>query len=86
MKTHKLKIYPSAFKKIVAGTKTCEFRKNDRDFDLGDELELQEFDPSPCVGFTGMKITAGITDITYGGRFDVPVGFCMMSIRIRKEQ
>ncbi|WP_312828084.1 DUF3850 domain-containing protein, partial [Escherichia coli] len=43
-KTHKLKIATVHFIGVMNGTKTAEFRINDRNFQVGDILELREFD------------------------------------------
>lgn len=43
--THHLKCHPPYFEKIVSGTKKFEIRKNDRDFEVGDVLVLQEYEP-----------------------------------------
>lgn len=40
--THYLKIKPSYFESVLSGQKTFEFRKNDRDYHIGDELILAE--------------------------------------------
>lgn len=41
---HDLKIESSYFNDILAGVKTWELRKNDRDFHFGDTLRLREID------------------------------------------
>lgn len=49
--THELKIWPQFYKLVAEGSKTFEVRKNDRDFQVGDEVKLKYFDPewpSPC--------------------------------------
>lgn len=43
-KQHFLKILPEFFAAVVDGSKTFELRKNDRDFQVGDTVILQEFD------------------------------------------
>jgi hypothetical protein len=45
MKTHKLKTLPEYFKALKEGSKPFEIRKNDTDFQVGDELTLAEWDP-----------------------------------------
>lgn len=45
MTTHELKTWPEFFAHVVAGTKTFEFRRNDRRFMTGDVLHLREWDP-----------------------------------------
>ena len=42
---HELKTWPECFWDIVNRRKTFEVRKNDRNFRIGDRLELLEFDP-----------------------------------------
>lgn len=43
---HTLKTLPEFFDASKRGVKPFEVRKNDRDFQVGDVLELVEFDPS----------------------------------------
>ena len=51
MKTHMLKCWPEYFKQVKAGTKTFGIRENDRDYQVGDVLYLQEFEPcDKCLG------------------------------------
>jgi hypothetical protein len=45
--THLLKIWPQYYCRLVDGTKTFEVRKNDRGFQPGDYVCLQEWDPTP---------------------------------------
>ena len=55
MTTHTLKIYPEFFKAVQDGSKTFEIRKNDRGFQKGDFLFLQEYILNPwyCDHYTG---------------------------------
>jgi ParB family chromosome partitioning protein len=83
-KEHSLKIWPSYFDAIKSGAKTFEYRKNDRDFAVGDVLLLQEYDPIrgvsvPGLGYTGRRLTAKITYVAQGV-FGIPDGYCVMSI------
>lgn len=45
MKTHYLKTLPAYFDAVHRGDKTFEIRSNDRDFQTGDTLVLQEYHP-----------------------------------------
>lgn len=45
MTSHELKCWPQFFGPVYERTKTFEIRKNDRDFKVGDELFLREWDP-----------------------------------------
>lgn len=56
---HILKVWPQFFVPITQGLKSCEFRINDRNFQIGDDLLLSEFD-SIKQSFTGRQIVAQI--------------------------
>lgn len=43
--THHLKTHPKYFDAVARGEKTFEVRKNDRDFQPGDVVVLQRWDP-----------------------------------------
>lgn len=75
-KRHELKTAPSAFCHVIDGTKTAEYRKDDRGFSVGDVLWLREW--SQAFGYTGREATAVITHITRGPW--VPEGFAMLSM------
>lgn len=42
---HELKIWPQYYCRVADRSKTFEVRKNDRGFQLGDEVVLREWDP-----------------------------------------
>jgi hypothetical protein len=44
-KVHYLKTWTPFFKDVKSGIKQFEVRKNDRDYEVGDTLILEEFDP-----------------------------------------
>ena len=44
MTTHNLKTWSCYFIEVLAGNKTFELRKNDRDYKVGDTLNLIEVD------------------------------------------
>nr|WP_290461275.1 ASCH/PUA domain-containing protein [Acutalibacter muris] len=62
---HRLKTWPRFFSAVCDGTKTFEIRKNDRGFQVGDILELQEW--LPDSGYTGRVVRRKVTYILYGG-------------------
>lgn len=47
--THKLKIWPIHWHRILEGTKTFELRENDRCFQKGDEVILMPWDKDKRV-------------------------------------
>ena len=50
MKTHELKCHPHFFAAIAAGKKTFEIRRNDRDYRIGDMLNLRRRPPPSPKG------------------------------------
>lgn len=78
-RTHYLKTWPVYYGRCVSGQKPFEVRKNDRDFQTGDILVLQEYDPEEDV-FTGQETHFEVTYVLHGGQFGVEPGFCVMGI------
>lgn len=79
MATHKLKILPEYYQAAASGNKPFELRKNDRDYKLGDKLELQEWDGE---NYTGREVHSYITYILKGGQFGLDETYCILGTRI----
>lgn len=79
MEIHTLKTWPEPFKAVIANQKTVEVRKADRDFKVGDVLELREFAPDTQT-FTGSRCLRRITHVLPGGQFGIEDGYVVMSI------
>lgn len=85
---HELKTWPEPFRAILAGHKRHEVRKNDRNFAVGDNLALKEFDPHKIAGpgeigmYTGRVIFARVDYISFPGTFGLPDDLCVMSITV----
>lgn len=63
MKIHNLKILPKYFEAQILGIKQFEVRKNDRDFEVGDILLLQEYVNNCYTGnLAAVKITFILDD------------------------
>ena len=83
---HLLKTAPDQFQALLDGIKTFEWRKNDRDFKVGDILILREWiTPVPHFiqedsHYSGRIAFFEATSITEGA-FDIPEGFCVMSVK-----
>ncbi len=77
---HKLKTWPLYFEEVLNGTKTFEVRKNDRDFKVGDYLELLEYNPEHSL-FTGRSCTRAVVYILQGGQFGIQEGYVIMGIK-----
>lgn len=77
---HELKTWPSSFSAVLAGIKTHEVRKNDRDYKVGDILNLREYDMGKQA-YTARWLIVEVSFITPGGTFGVPDDMVVMSIR-----
>ncbi|MED4852257.1 DUF3850 domain-containing protein [Caldifermentibacillus hisashii] len=62
-KLHRLKIQPKYFEAVCDGKKSFEIRKNDRNFQVGDSLLLEEYNPE-TQEYTGRVVERKITYIT----------------------
>jgi len=74
---HVLKCWPEYFAKIWDGEKPFEIRKNDRDYRVGDILDIREWLPQ-IENFTGRglrKIVSYMTD------FQQQPGFVVMGLK-----
>ena len=61
---HRVKSWPTFFEATLAGVKTHDVRRiRDRDYQVGDTLRLQEFDPEEQA-YTGRELCVRITYIT----------------------
>ena len=76
-KVHQLKTWPEFFRHIQSGNKTFEIRVNDRDFQVGDILHLQEWDPEIRT-YTGKMVSRRITYMT---NWFQPNGYVVMALK-----
>lgn len=85
---HELKTDPKVFDAVVNGLKTFEIRKNDRNFQVGDELTLrktrytnEEMKSGMPLEFTGDFWTVKAVYILFGPIYGLQDGWCIMSIK-----
>ena len=76
---HSLKTWPQFFSRILSGDKKFELRENDRDFQAGDILLLQEWSPSNNE-YTGNSIYKKVTYVLHGGMFGLSSLSVVMSL------
>lgn len=86
MKTHVVKSWPRFFAQLSTGNRMHELRRNDRDYRVGDFIELHEYDPD-ADAYTGRVCTVRITSMT-SAREPCAVSeealhhdFCILSVR-----
>jgi hypothetical protein len=75
---HDLKCRSKEFRAMVEGIKNFEFRVNDRDFKVGDELILHEVNPD--MSETGDTFNCKVSYILHGDEFGLPKNTCIMSV------
>lgn len=82
---HCLKTVAPFYNLVKERTKRDEIRKNDRDFRVGDFLELQEFIPEGKK-FTGKRIYTKITKILAEElKFCLKQDFVMLCLKFKEE-
>ena len=93
MRYHKLKTLAQYWERVQSGEKTFEIRKNDRDFQVGDILELEYYNPNepiqqvynynPLYNYNPpLIIKVQVKYIINGGKFGLDVDYCVMAIEI----
>lgn len=77
---HELKILPEHFMAWLCGEKSCELRKDDREFRRSDMLLLREWVSGGVGGghYTGRSITVRVLGVLRGHEGLAP-GYCLMS-------
>jgi hypothetical protein len=77
--THRLKSWPKFFRRTRAGLKTWERRRMDRDYNVGDILVLEEYDPDSHE-YTGRRERVEVTSVTQGGMWGLAADWCLMGV------
>ena len=86
-KHHTLKTDPSVYDRSAAGRKPWEIRLNDRDYQVGDTVTLQEtvfsgaqMREGAALGFTGKELCGQITYVLRGPKYGLADGWCIFSV------
>ena len=88
-KVHRVKSWPEQFRAVVTGRKRFEMRRDDRDYQPGDTIELQEFRPEFAQlqlvkadtvpgNLTGRSWMGVIGYVSRGG--PLPAGWCAFDL------
>jgi hypothetical protein len=85
---HRLKCWPQFFEPIKRGEKTHDLRRaDDRDFEVGDRMLLEEFDPR-TKSYSGRRLVVEITFITSASQpcalsdKALASNYCILSIKL----
>ena len=79
MVEHKLKIKSEHYINVINGTKTAEIRYNDRNYQVGDILILNEIDENGV--FTGKNCAVIVTHVLDDNQY-LQTGYVMLSFRM----
>lgn len=85
-RVHHLKTHPRPFHATRLGDKTYEIRVNDRDYQVGDILLLQEWrppeeaEPHLPAGYTGLECMYRVRYMTPGGEWGLPPNLCVLAL------
>jgi len=80
MKTHKLKTWDGFFHEVWDGKKRFELRNNDRNFQVGDTVYLQEYKPDSREYGTG-EVRATITYVLKDF-IGIEKGYCIFGFKV----
>ena len=80
---HELKSWPGSFSGLWDGSKSYEWRKNDRSYGIGDVLLLKERIPHDdrTGTYTGRTVLVRVVHMT-SGAYEMPTGFCVLGIEV----
>ena len=78
-KLHELKTWPEPFSAMLRGDKPFEYRKNDRDFQVGDVLICREWSPT-TEQYTGFSISVEVCYVLQNA-FGVPPEYAVLGLR-----
>ena len=76
-KVHEIKISPVFFKDVSIGIKPFELRVNDRNYQVGDCLVLEEFNGK----YTGNETIKIVTYMLIGGQYGIDKNWCVLGLR-----
>lgn len=76
---HRLKTWPEYYQALIDGRKTFELRFDDRGYDVGHVLVLDEFDVTK--GYTGRTSEWSVTYLLRGVAFGLAEGHVCMGVQ-----
>lgn len=83
--THRLKTINPYFTEAWQGNKPFEYRKNDRDYQVGDRVELFEYDPALPEVVSNTREIHGVISYVLRGRDNETLGlspeYCIFTYR-----
>ncbi|EJN04289.1 DUF3850 domain-containing protein [Phyllobacterium sp. YR531] len=77
---HYLKTLPVYWEAVARSDKNFEVRKNDRDFQTGDQIYLEYFDPDQGPQNYRNAIAKRISYTLHGGQFGIEPGYVVLGL------
>ena len=81
--THTIKIWPNHFANVVSGKKRAELRLNDRNYQVGDTVLLDEWSPTRST-WTGSECKVVITHVITGDVIGLMPEYCVFSFNVER--
>lgn len=79
-KLHHLKCVDPYFTDVWEGRKTFEIRRNDRDYQIGDVVILQRYDPRLSTWLSGVIVAKVGYVLEHAEAFGVAKGYVVLSL------
>ena len=76
---HRLKIHPDYFEEVAEGRKAFEIRKDDRNYNRGDVLELEEFSDGEYTGRACAKSVSYC--LRHASEYGLKKGYVILSLK-----
>lgn len=80
MISHEVKCWPEFWSDLKIGKKTFECRRNDRNYQVGDELVEREWDPQKHEYVSAEVLRFTITYVLNGPIFGLRKGYCILGL------
>ena len=80
--THRVKLNPIYFDRIISCQKTFEIRKNDRDYQVGDRLSMYPDHPRGTFVHSGIERRNIEVEVVYISIFEQKDGYCVLGIKL----
>lgn len=77
-RVHELKTWASPFRDMLTGAKRADFRRDDRNYRVGDTLILREYDPR-SERYSGRRIDRRVVHVQSLDSFGAP-GYVLLSL------
>ena len=80
-----LKVLEKYYNDILIGKKTFEVRKNDRDYQVGDELVLYPCNNVGIINIRLKPLRLKVSFVLQGGQYGIEKGYVVMATKLMRD-